>query len=276
MVGARPEGRQTSPPGSRGGDSSRGFSGRGAPGSVGGRRNGRPRAAAGGLALYLLAGALACAQDVAQPLDAPRRLTLTWLRAGQCRRPRHPDADAARDHHRRPSPDRPQDLDAARQRARDRTRATSASSTGRRSCCAANRKFSSPGSARAGSRRSRAISRSSPIRRCLRGCWIQRLARAARCGEDRGGDGAAPDPRRSFRRRRGQPSRAPSRTRRAPGAGSAVMRIRDVSGERLQLAKLRDQFAQAEGALDGLAARPRTRRHAGMDARRCREDRLVQ
>ena len=30
------------------------------------------------------------------------------------------------------------------------------------------------------------------------------------------------------------------------------MRIRDVSGERLQLAQLRDQFAQAEGALDGL------------------------
>ena len=30
------------------------------------------------------------------------------------------------------------------------------------------------------------------------------------------------------------------------------MRIRDVSGERLQLAQLRDEFAQAEGALDGL------------------------
>ena len=37
-----------------------------------------------------------------------------------------------------------------------------------------------------------------------------------------------------------------------PVSGSAVMRIRDVSGERLQLAQLRDQFAQAEGALDGL------------------------
>ena len=37
-----------------------------------------------------------------------------------------------------------------------------------------------------------------------------------------------------------------------PVSGSAVMRIRDVSGERLQLAQLRDQFAHAEGALDGL------------------------
>ena len=37
-----------------------------------------------------------------------------------------------------------------------------------------------------------------------------------------------------------------------PVSGSAVMRIRDVSGERLQLAQLRDLFAQSEGALDGL------------------------
>jgi signal transduction histidine kinase len=37
-----------------------------------------------------------------------------------------------------------------------------------------------------------------------------------------------------------------------PVAGSAVMRIRDVSGERLQLAQLRDSFAESEGALDGL------------------------
>jgi signal transduction histidine kinase len=37
-----------------------------------------------------------------------------------------------------------------------------------------------------------------------------------------------------------------------PVSGSAVMRIRDVSGERLQLAQLRDQFAETEGALDGL------------------------
>jgi signal transduction histidine kinase len=37
-----------------------------------------------------------------------------------------------------------------------------------------------------------------------------------------------------------------------PVSGSAVMRIRDVSGERLQLAEMRDQFAQAEVALDGL------------------------
>ena len=37
-----------------------------------------------------------------------------------------------------------------------------------------------------------------------------------------------------------------------PVSGSAMMRIRDVSGERLQLAQLRDSFAEAEGALDGL------------------------
>ena len=37
-----------------------------------------------------------------------------------------------------------------------------------------------------------------------------------------------------------------------PVSGSAVMRIRDVSGERLQLAQLRDSFAEYEGALDGL------------------------
>jgi signal transduction histidine kinase len=37
-----------------------------------------------------------------------------------------------------------------------------------------------------------------------------------------------------------------------PVSGSAVMRIRNVSGERLQLAQLRDQFAEAEGGLDGL------------------------
>ena len=37
-----------------------------------------------------------------------------------------------------------------------------------------------------------------------------------------------------------------------PVSGSAVMRIRDVSGERLQLAQLRHSFAEAEGALDGL------------------------
>ena len=56
----------------------RGFSGAGRSG-IGGRtrRFDRSRAAkaAAGLALYLLAGALACAQDVSQPLDAPARLT---------------------------------------------------------------------------------------------------------------------------------------------------------------------------------------------------------
>ena len=37
-----------------------------------------------------------------------------------------------------------------------------------------------------------------------------------------------------------------------PVSGAAVMRIRDVSGERLQLARLRDEFQETEGALNGL------------------------
>jgi signal transduction histidine kinase len=37
-----------------------------------------------------------------------------------------------------------------------------------------------------------------------------------------------------------------------PVSGAAIVRIRDVSGERLQLSQLRDQFAHAAGALDGL------------------------
>ena len=62
----------------------RGFSGAGRPG-IGGRtrRFGRARAAkaAAGLALYLLAGALACAQDVSQPLDGPGRLAFDMASA---------------------------------------------------------------------------------------------------------------------------------------------------------------------------------------------------
>ena len=48
-----------------------------------------------------------------------------------------------------------------------------------------------------------------------------------------------------------------------PVSGSAVMRIRDVSGERLQLAQLRDSFTEVEGALDGLR---RALEAAGMPA----------
>ena len=62
----------------------RGFSGAGRPG-IGGRTRkfDRTRAAkaAAGLALYLLAGALACAQDVSQPLDAPGRLAFDMASA---------------------------------------------------------------------------------------------------------------------------------------------------------------------------------------------------
>ncbi len=62
----------------------RGFSGAGRPG-IGGRTRtfDRARAAKGaaGLALYLFAGALACAQDVSQPLDTPARLALDMASA---------------------------------------------------------------------------------------------------------------------------------------------------------------------------------------------------
>ena len=48
-----------------------------------------------------------------------------------------------------------------------------------------------------------------------------------------------------------------------PVSGSAVMRIRDVSGERLQSAELRDKFAKAQSALDALRLALET---AGMPA----------
>ena len=60
-----------------------------------------------------------------------------------------------------------------------------------------------------------------------------------------------------------------------PVSGSAVMRIRDVSGERLQLAQLREPFAEAEGAWTGSAGRSKPR-ICRLDARRGGPDRLVQ
>jgi signal transduction histidine kinase len=58
-----------------------------------------------------------------------------------------------------------------------------------------------------------------------------------------------------------------------PVSGSAVTRIRDVSGERLQLARLNEAFAQAQGELNALRA---ALEKAGMPAwRRDSEGRLI-
>ena len=53
-----------------------------------------------------------------------------------------------------------------------------------------------------------------------------------------------------------------------PVSGSAVMRIRDVSGERLQLAQVARSIRSGRGRSRRAAPRARSRRHAGMDARR--------
>ena len=54
------------------------------------------------------------------------------------------------------------------------------------------------------------------------------------------------------------------------------MRIRDVSGERLQLAQAARSIRSSRGRSRRAPPRARSRRHAGMDARRRRQDRLVQ
>ena len=74
----------------------------------------------------------------------------------------------------------------------------------------------------------------------------------------------APEARRSFPDRRDQPAWSPSRDRRPPRSGSAVMRIRDVSGERLNWPSCATT-AQARGALGRLRRALET---AGMPAGR--------
>ena len=55
-----------------------------------------------------------------------------------------------------------------------------------------------------------------------------------------------------------------------PVSGSAVMRIRDVSGERLQLAQAARSIRSSRGRSRRAAPRAGSRRHAGVDARRRR------
>ena len=253
----------------------RGFSGAGRPG-IGGRtrRFDRARAAkaAAGLALYLLAGALACAQDVSQPLDAPARLAFDMASAQAnvaglailslmllatitavlhligrriwTRRVRELETELARTNAK---------LDRASLMLRSESQILIS--------------WERP-DAEPTIEGDFALIADSPLpSRVLGfGAWLE-PAEAARIEEATGrlltrGEAFAA----AVVSLRGRHLELDGR----PVSGSAVMRIRDVSGERLQLAKLRDQFAQAEGALDGLAPRARSRRHAGVDARRRR------
>jgi signal transduction histidine kinase len=234
----------------------RGFSGAGRPG-IGGRTRGfdRARAAsvAAGLALYLLAGALACAQDVSQPLDAARLafdmasvqanvaglaiLTLMLLatitavlhligRRIWTRRVRELEAELARTTAK---------LDRAALMLRSESQIL----------ISWDRPDAEPTI-----EGDFALIADSPLpSRVLGfGSWLE-PAEAVKVEEatarllTRGEAFAA-----SVVSLGGRHLELDGR----PVSGSAVMRIRDVSGERLQLAELRDQFAQAEGALDGL------------------------
>src|SRR5271155_5660819 len=245
------------PPGSRGGDSLRGFSGAGRPG-IGGRTRGfdRSRAAkaAAGLALYLLAGALACAQDVSQPLDAPGRLgfdmasaqanvaglailtlmllaTITAVlhligRRIWTRRVRELESELARTNAK---------LDRASLMLRSESQILVS--------------WERP-DAEPTIEGDFALIADSPLPSRVLGFGggLER-AEAARIEEATGrlltrGEAFAA----AVVSLRGRHLELDGR----PVSGSAVMRIRDVSGERLQLAELRDQFAHAEGAVDGL------------------------
>src|SRR5271154_1266590 len=245
------------PPGSRGGDSLRGFSGAGRSG-IGGRtrRFARSRAAkaAAGLALYLLAGALACAQDVSQPLAAraPRAfdrapaqanvaglaiLTLMLLatitavlhligRRIWTRRVSELETELARTNAK---------LDRASLMLRSESQILIS--------------WERP-DAEPTVEGDFALIADSPLpSRVLGfGAWLE-PAEAARIEEATGrlltrGEAFAA----AVVSLRGRHLELDGR----PVSGSAVMRIRDVSGERLQLAQLRDSFAEYEGALDGL------------------------
>ena len=235
----------------------RGFSGAGRLG-IGGRtpRSGRPRAAkaAGGLALYLLAGALACAQDVAQPPDAPARLALDLASAQAnvaglailtlmllatitavlhligrriwTRRVSELETELARTSAK---------LDRASLMLRSESQILIS--------------WERPGGEPT-IEGDFALIADLPLPARVLGfsAWLE-PADAARIEEATGrlltrGEAFAA----AVVSLRGRHLELDGR----PVSGSAVMRIRDVSGERLQLAKLRDQFAQAEGALDGL------------------------
>ena len=235
----------------------RGFSAAGRPG-IGGRARRFDRAgaatAASGLALYLLAGALACAQDVSQPLDTPARLsfdmasvqanvaglailtlmllaTITAVlhligRRIWTRRVRELETELARTNAK---------LDRAALMLRSESQIL----------ISWDRPDAEPTI-----EGDFALIADSPLpSRVLGfGSWLE-PAEAAKVEEaterllTRGEAFAA-----AVVSLRGRHLELDGR----PVSGSAVMRIRDVSGERLQLAEMRDQFAVSEAALDGL------------------------
>ena len=104
---------------------------------------------------------------------------------------------------------------------------------------------------------------------------LRRLARAE------GREGARSGARSSAQEWR---SLSPVARRRLPGAistpkgravgGSVVLRIREVSGDRLELLGLRERHAEAERALEGLRAHARGAADAGLDSRRRGQTRL--
>ena len=170
------------------------------------------------------------------------------LGRGQCRRPRHPVADAAGDDHRRPSSHWPADLDAPRSRARDGACANQRQ-TRPRGADAAQR-VANPRLLGAPGRGADDRGRFRPRRRfaaVVARARLRLMAQSAPGRQDQGGDGAAARPRRSVRRRCGQLAWPPSGDRRpagvrqrrdahprcfgrAPSTGAIARRIRSRRG----------------------------------------------
>ena len=105
---------------------------------------------------------------------------------------------------------------------------------------------------------------------------LRLMAQSAAGGQDQGGDGAAPRPWRSVRRRGDQLARPPSGDRRPAG----VRRRHDAHPRRFGRAPSTGAIARRirsrRGRSRGLAPRARSRRHARMDAQLRGQDRLVQ
>jgi signal transduction histidine kinase len=235
----------------------RGFSGAGRPG-IGGRARGFGRAeaakAASGLALYLLAGALACAQDVSPPLDAPARLAFDMASvqanvAGLAILALMLLATITAVLHligRRIWTHRVRELETELAWTKAKLdRAALMLRSESQILISWDRPDAEPTI-----EGDFALIADSPLpSRVLGfGSWLE-PAEAAKVEEATGrlltrGEAFAA----AVVSLRGRHLELDGR----PVSGSAVMRIRDVSGERLQLAKMRDQFAQAEGALEGL------------------------
>ena len=132
------------------------------------------------------------------------------------------------------------------------------------------------GAARRASRRSRATSAWCSTRRCRAGCWASAPG-CRRTGADAGSQcRAAARARPEFPSGPRQPERPPSRSRGRAIGGRVVMRVRDVSGDRLELVRLREVQARQTGQLDNLARPARPVAPSGLDARRRPAARLGQ